>query len=185
MPTVLLGMAWESVVLAGLAGADAFALYKYVESSRKVREQTASKPATASTPPSYPASSDSATIAGSLSSRLEAIKAAVGEMKAEGGEGDGAEPAISLEDTEVLESGTKTASSLELPASASADDKMSFILSSLEENAEAVRRLNADFSSIEDRVAALERKYAKTHGGASAEIKIPLVKRGKAAGAAG
>ena len=42
----------------------------------------------------------------------------------------------------------------------------------LEANEEAVRRLNSEFTSIEERIAALEKRFAK--GEKNTEIEVPL-----------
>ena len=169
-------MVWEQVLLAGIAGADAFALVKYVQTSRKL-----SAIASKNNGPSAPV------IGGDepkplLSERLEAIKMAVGEP----GEQN------SYEDTFPVASASSSgeqatysmASSDSVSASAPAgttDEKFNYVFQSLNSHSDAIRKLNLDMTSVDARIAALDRRYPSkiplTASNANSEISVPMKKK--------
>ncbi len=183
-------MVLGELVIAGLVGLDSYAFVKYLQS----RSEMGQKPV----PVQQPAASFSWK-AGSgyeqtvlststsrqkstaqLGARLAAIKEAVGEPKfadeSAAAEFDDSGPTGS-EGTSGSYGGEAgyvplTAWSTGDYANLSTDGKISYLYRGLESNEEAVRRMNAEFTSIEERIAALETRFAK--GEKNAEIDIPI-----------
>lgn len=150
-------MVLDQVFLLGLAGLDAYALAKYVQSRRQLGASSSAAPAVSASP---------------LSSRLEAIKAAVGTaddgdevLAVETGSPSkpSTEPTASSETADSIES-------LDFLPDASLAQKLEAVIRELESHSAKIQKLDSTFSSAHARLDALERRFSRKQDAPSIRI---------------